>query len=87
MPAITSRTAPSGRSRARLSCAEASQPAPPNTSRPATVSRMAVHLVRAAGLAAEPSGSASRRSVACSSGEPFRQMSTSPATVTTCGHA
>ena len=40
-----------------------------------------------AGPAAEPSGSASRRSVACSSGEPFRQISTSPATVTTCGHA
>jgi hypothetical protein len=34
-----------------------------------------------------PSGSTRCRSVACSSGVAFRQISTSPAMLNTCGHA
>ena len=40
-----------------------------------------------AGLAPPLSGSASRRRVACSSGEALRQISASPATENTCGQA
>ena len=44
MAAITSVTPPSGRSKARLACAENSQPAPPNSSRVAIVSRITDRL-------------------------------------------
>ena len=87
MAAITSTTPPSGRSRARLLWAENSQPTPPTSSAPARTRRSADHLPRAEESAAVSSGSIRCRSVACSSCGAFRQISTSPATLNTCGHA
>ncbi len=52
----------------------------------AITSRMTVHRSVLAGLAAALSGSTRCRSDSCSSGEPFRQISVSPATLNTCGH-
>ena len=87
MPAMTRTTPPSGRSRARLLWAENSQPAPPTSSAPANTRRNTDHLPRTEEPAAVSIGSSRRRSVACSSAGAFRQISTSPAALNTCGQA
>jgi len=87
MDAITSSTPPSGRSSARLKCSENSQPRPAAISAAAMTRRHADRRFGFTSPVAAPSGSSRCRSVAWSSGEPFRQISASPATLNTCGHA
>src|SRR6478672_4581056 len=87
MAAITSSTPPSGRSSARLACAENSQPSPPAISAPAMTRRNADRRFGRTSSVATPSGSSKCRSVAWSSSGAFRQISASPAMLNTCGEA
>ena len=82
--AITSSTPPSGRSTAKLSCADVSVARPLISSTPATDMRTMVRR-RPLPPVSPASGSARCRIVSCSSAVAFRQISTMPAALMTSG--